>query len=84
MSTIKDETSAPKFHYIKTLSISVVAQSIAFQVVSICWQADDPFPLKSCLQVPSDVNGILREMSELITQERIAIVSSNLVEGLIT
>ena len=30
------------------------------------------------------VNGILWEMSELITQERIAIGSSNLVEGLTT
>jgi len=29
-------------------------------------------------------NGILQEMSELITQERIAVGSSNLVEGLIT
>jgi len=27
------------------------------------------------------VNGILREMSELITQERIAVGSLNLVEG---
>ena len=30
------------------------------------------------------INGILWEMSELITQERIAVGSSNLVEGLIT
>jgi len=30
------------------------------------------------------VNGILWEMSELITQERIAVISSNLVEGLTT
>ena len=30
------------------------------------------------------VNGILREMSELINQEGIAVGSSNLVEGLIT
>ena len=29
------------------------------------------------------VNGILRQMSELITQERIAVGSSNLAEGLI-
>jgi len=29
-------------------------------------------------------NGILWEMSELITQERIAVGSSNLVEGLTT
>jgi len=25
--------------------------SIAFRVVSTYWQGDDPFPLKSCLQV---------------------------------
>jgi len=34
--------------------------------------------------LPSPANGILWEMSELITQERIAVGSSNLVEGLIT
>jgi len=50
-STIKDEKSAAKFHYIKTVSGRVVAQSIAFRVVSIYWQGDDPFPVKSCLQV---------------------------------
>jgi len=47
----KDEKSAAKFHYIKTVSDKVVAQSIAFRVVSIYWQGDDPFPLKSWLQV---------------------------------
>ena len=35
ISTIKDEKSAAKFHYIKTVSNKVVAQSIAFRVVSI-------------------------------------------------
>ena len=49
--TIKDEKSAAKFHYIKTVSGKVVAQSIAFQVVSIYWQGDDPFPLKSWLEL---------------------------------
>ena len=34
-STMKDEKSAAKFHYIKTVSGRVVAQSIAFRVVSI-------------------------------------------------
>jgi len=33
ISTIKDEKSAAKFHYIKTVSNKVVAQSIAFRVV---------------------------------------------------
>jgi len=51
ISTIQDEKSTAKFHYIKTVSGKVVAQSIAFQVVSVYWQGDDPFPLKSWLQV---------------------------------
>jgi len=38
ISTIKDERSAAKFHYVKTVSGKVVAQSIAFRVVSIYWQ----------------------------------------------
>ena len=42
--TIKDEKSAAKFHYIKTVSGKVVVQSIAFRVVLIYWQGDDPFP----------------------------------------
>jgi len=33
ISTIKDEKSAAKFYYIKTVSAKVVAQSIAFRVV---------------------------------------------------
>jgi len=51
ISTIQDEKSAAKFQYIKTVSGKVVAQSIAFRVISICWQEDDPFCLKSWLQV---------------------------------
>jgi len=43
VSTIKDEKSAAKFHYIKTASGKVVAQSIAFRVVSIYWQWVAPF-----------------------------------------
>jgi len=50
-STIKDEKSAAKFRYIKTVSGKAVELSIAFRVVSIYWQGDDPFPLKSYLQV---------------------------------
>ena len=41
---IKDEKSAAKFHYIKTVSGKVVAQSVAFRVVSIYWQGVAPFP----------------------------------------
>jgi len=44
VATIKDEKSAAKFHYIKNVSSKIVAQSIAFRVVSICWQAVAPFP----------------------------------------
>jgi len=38
ISTIKDEKSAAKFQYIKTVSSKVVAQSIAFRLVSKYWQ----------------------------------------------
>jgi len=48
---MEDEKSAAKFHCIKTISGKVVSHSIAFRVVSIYWQGDDPFLLKSCLQV---------------------------------
>ena len=41
---MQDETSAAKFDYIKTVSGKVVAQSIAFRVVSICWQGVTRFP----------------------------------------
>jgi len=44
VSTIKDEKSPAKFHYIKTVSGKVVGQSIAFLVVSIYWQGVAPFP----------------------------------------
>ena len=54
---MKDEKSAAKFHYIKTVSGKVVEHSIAF--ISIYWEGDDPFTLKSCLQV------ILRMRREL-------------------
>jgi len=50
VSTIKDEKSAAKFHYIKTASGRVVSQSIAFRVVSIYWQEDNPFLLKYWLK----------------------------------
>jgi len=40
----RDEQSAAKFPYIKTVSGKVPAQSVAFRVVSIYWQGDDCFP----------------------------------------
>ena len=42
--TVKDEKSAAKFHYIKSVRDKVVAQSITFRVVSIYWQGVAPFP----------------------------------------
>jgi len=51
VSTTKDEKSAAKFRYIKTASGKVVAQSIACRVVSIYWQGDDPFRLKTWLEL---------------------------------
>ena len=49
-------------------------------------QGDDHFPpeILPLSDLTSPVNGILWEMSELITQVRIAVGSSKLVEGLIT
>jgi len=44
ISTIKDEKSAAKFHYIKAASSKAAALSIAFRVVSIYWQGVAPFP----------------------------------------
>ena len=52
-STIKDKKFfAAKFHYIKTVSGKVVAQSIAFRVVSIYWQGR---PLHPEILPPSDL-----------------------------
>jgi len=90
ISTIKDEKSAAKFHYIKTVSGKVVAHSIAaFNCLSSginILAGGRPLPPEILLpsDLPSPVNGILWEMSELITRERIAVGSSNLVEGLTT
>ena len=49
--TMKDEKSAAKFHYIKTATGNIVAQSIAFRVVSTYWQGNDHFPLKCWLKL---------------------------------
>ena len=51
-STIKDEKSAAEFHYVKTVSGKVVAQSIAFRVVSIYWQG---MTLSPEILAPSDL-----------------------------
>jgi len=82
-STMKDEKSAAKFHYIKTVSGKVVAYSIAFRVVLAGGRPLTPEILPPS-DLPSPVNGIVWEMSEFVTQERIAVGSSNFVEGLTT
>ena len=83
---MKDEKSAAMFHYIKTVSGKVVAHSIAFRVVSNILAGGRPLPpeILPPNDLPSPLNGILRELSELVTQQLIAIGSSNLVEGLTT
>ena len=48
-STIKDEKSAAKFHYIKTYSGKFVAQSIAFRVVAIAIFALDKLNVRHIL-----------------------------------
>ena len=54
VSTIKDEKSATKFHYIKTVSGKVVAQSIAFRVVSIYYILAAGRPLPSEILAETD------------------------------
>ena len=72
-STIKDEKSAAKFRYMKTVSGRVVAHSIAFRVVSGAGGRPLPPEILPPSDLPSRVDGILWEMSELITQEGIAV-----------
>ena len=62
----------------------VVEHSIAFRVVSNILAGGRPLPpeILPASDLPSPVNGILWEMSELMTQERVAVRSSNLVEAL--
>jgi len=76
-STMKDEKSAAKFHYIKTIRGKVVAHSIAFRVISNILAGGQPLPheILPPSDLPSPVNGIRWQMSELVTQERIAVGS---------
>jgi len=85
-SIIKDEKTAAKFHYIKTVSgKSCSAFNCLSSGVNIL-AGGRPLPpeILPPSHLPSPVNGILWEMSVLITQERIVVGSSNLVEGLTT
>jgi len=65
---MKDEKSAAKFYYIKTVSGKVVVHSIAFRAVSIYWQGDDHFRLKSCLQVTCPLLSIVSYMGDVRTR----------------
>ena len=80
---MKDEKSAAMFHYVKAESCRAFnCLSSGINILA----GGRPLPPEILLPIdlPSPVNGILWEMSELITQEWIAVGSSNLVEGLIT
>ena len=83
---MKDEKSAAKFHYIKTVSRKVVEHSICLSSGINILAGGRPLPpeILPPSDLPSPVNGIPWEMSELITQGRIAVGSSNLVDGLTT
>ena len=82
---MKDEKSAAKFHYIKLSHADCRAFNCLSSGINIL-AGGLPLPpeILPPIDLPSPVNGILWEMSELITQERIAVGSSNLVEGLTT
>ena len=72
-STMKDEKSASKLHYIKTISGKVVEHYCLSSGINIL-AGGRPLPpeILPPSDLPSPVNGILWEMSQLITQERIA------------
>jgi len=80
-STMKDEKSAAKFRYIKTDRAFNCLSSGVNMLAGGRLLSPEILPPTD---LPSPVNGILWEMSELVTQERIAVGSSNFVEGLIT
>jgi len=85
-STMNDEKSAAKFYYIKTVSSkSCSAINCLSSGINIL-TGGRPLPpeILPPSDLPSPANGIKWEMSELITQERIAVGSSILVEGLTT
>ena len=83
-STIKDEKSAAKFHYTKSVSGNFV-EPLPFEWYQYVGRATTLHPeILPASDLPSPVNGILWEMSELITQEQIAVESSNFAQGLIT
>ena len=52
----------------KNCQQQIVVHSIAFRVVSICWQGDEPFPLKSCLQVTCPLLSMVYPMGDVRTR----------------
>jgi len=69
ISTIQDEKSAAKFHYIKTFSGKVVTQSIAFWVVSIYWPEVAPFPWYLNAKGPTRIGSTWFHTLGLIAQQ---------------
>jgi len=67
VSTIKDEKSAAK---LKAVSCKVVAQSIAFRVVSIYWQGVAPFPLDLNAKGPTPLEAPALHTLHLIARQR--------------
>ena len=82
---MKDEKSAVKFHCIKTLSDkSCRAFNCLSSGINILAGGQQLHPeILPASDLPSPVNGILWEMSELMTQERIDVGPSNLVDCLL-
>jgi len=74
-----------KVVHFSCICISFYALLLLTPAAFYSWQGSTSSPeILPPSDLPSHVNGILWELSELITQEHIAVGSSNLVEGLTT
>jgi len=81
---MKDEKSAANFHYIKNCQRESCRtfNCLSSGINTLVGEPPLPPEILRASDLPSPVNGIMWEMSELITQEWTAVVSSDLVEGL--
>ena len=81
-STMKDEKSAAKFQYYRNSQRQScrAVNCLSSGINTLAGGQPLHCEILPASDLTSPVNGILWEMSELITQERIAIGSSNLVE----
>ena len=75
---MNDEKSAAKFHYIKTVDCSAF-NCLSSGINILAGGRPLPPEILPASDLPSPVNDILWEISELVTQERIAVGSSNFV-----